>query len=252
MPIGKCDYARILVDDDYDRAVDTVHQFLMHTPIQSDTGITDSELWFSISTLLIVLKFKMEKNYSLCTDDQNYIDRYGIYRITPPEISAKEKAKNHDFFWRLSVELKGLLQACLQRPFFQRKLQRLSLLLRKFCPGISQSDLRIMSEALFESGFSDLSVIAWYEFLVSIDMSNPILPLSRFCALSYQECGSVSTSINRELLAQLHEVTTLTLQSCGITDCIYEESLYAQKESPLMNYILKRIRQKQMREFWRQ
>ena len=233
LPIESCDYARILVDDE---VIDTVLQSLMHA-LQSDAGITDSELWFSISTLLVVLKFKMETNNKVSSSYRFFIDAFGSRRIIPPEISDEKKAEIHDLFWGLSVKLKGLLQGCLQRPFFQRKFQRLLLLLQKFCPDISQSDLKVMSEALFESGFSDLSVIAWYEFFVSVDMANPILPVSRFCILRDQECGSVSASINIELLAQLREVTTLTLQSCGITDYIYEESLYAQKESLLKNYI---------------
>ena len=249
MPIDMFDYARLLVDEDYNEALDTVLQFLM-LALQSDAGITDSDLWFSISTLLIVLKYKMEENQKICSEYQFRVDSYGRNQIIPPEISDEEKSEIHALFWRLSVELKGLLQAFLRRPFFQRKLQRLSLLLCKFCPGISQSDLRIMSEALFESGFSDLSVIAWYEFLVSMDMANPIVQVSRFSELIRQECGSVSASINRELLSQLLEVSILMLQNCGITDHIYEVSLYAQKESPLENYILGCIRRKRIRELF--
>jgi hypothetical protein len=232
MPIEKCDDSRIMVDENYDDALDVVLGFLMNA-LQSDAGITDSELWFSISTLLIVLKKKMEDNNEVCVAFRFFMDS-SARRKLHPEMSIDEKSEIHTLFSSMDSKLKGLLHHCLQRPFFQRKLQRLSSLLRKFCPDISVNDLRIMSEALFESGFSDLSVIAWYEFLVSMDMANPNLHLSRFCALS-----SVSAPINRGLLPQLRKVTTLTLQSCGVPDycCSYDDSL--EKRSLLQECISK-------------
>jgi len=248
MPIQTCDYDRIVVDVNYNDAIEVVFGFLMKA-LESESGITDSELWFAISTLLIALKFKMEENLMICSEyrTSGFDSRY----LFPPVILPEEKAEKHARLWRLSVELRGVLQGCLQRPFFQRKLQKLSVLLRKFCPDISENDLRIMTQAIFESGFSDLPVIAWYELLMSLDLTNPVLSVRRFHALTdtnacSHEGGSVE---NPQLLAELRDSANLMLHSCGITEEIFQiASERFQFKSCLLHFICRCIKKMKERE----
>jgi hypothetical protein len=251
MPIQVCDYSRIVVDVQFNDAIDAVLGFLVHA-LQSETGITDSELWFAISTLLFALTFKMDENQKICSEFRPSGFGSEDYFSTP-DISPEQKAENHAQLWRLSVELRGLLHHCLQRPFFQRKLQKLSVLLRKFCPDISENDLRRMTEALFESGFSDLSVIAWYEFLISLDLTNPSLSVSRFHALTdacSHEGGCVE---NAQILPQLRSVAIQMLQRCGITEEVFpSESVCLHLNSRLLSYILRCIKRMEEEEEERQ
>jgi hypothetical protein len=250
MPIQVCDYSRIVVDVQFNDAIDAVLGFLMHA-LQSESGITDSELWFAISTLLFALTFKMDENQKVCSEFRpSGFD--SDYRF-PPDISPEQKAENHARLWRLSVELRGLLHHCLQRPFFQRKLQKLSVLLRKFCPDISENDLRIMTEALFESGFSDLSVIAWYELLISLDLTNPGLSVSRFHALTDVRSHEGGCVENAQIISQLRSGANLMLQHCRITEEVFpSESVCLHLNSRLLSYILRCIRRMEDEEEERQ
>jgi len=239
MPMNPCDSARIVVDVQFNDAMDAVLGFLMHA-LHSETGLTDSELWFAISTLLFALTFKMEENQKICSEFRP--SGFCSYILIPPDISPEQKAENHSLLLRYSIELKRLLQHCLQRPFFQRKLQRLSSLLCKFCPDISENDLRIMTEALFKSGVSDLSVVAWYESLISLDPTYPVLSVSRFQSLTdacSHEGGCVE---NPQIISQLRSAANLMLQRWGITEEVFpSESVYLHLNSRLLNFVLRCI-----------
>jgi hypothetical protein len=229
MPIREYDYDRILLDKDYDQAIATVLDFLTKA-LQSGSGVSDSDLWFSISVLMIVIKFKMEENYKMCSE---FRYNYRWMELSCPEILSEKKAENHTLFLRLSLELKGFLQHCLlRRPFFQRKLQKLSDLLYYTCPDISGNDLSLMLQILFESGFSDLSVIALYEFLISLDMDNPDKSVNRFDVLTIE---------NPEILTQFWASSILILRTYGI-DKEYERMSESLKfDSYLLHFMLKNL-----------
>jgi hypothetical protein len=236
MPIQVCDYSRIVVDVQINDAIDAVLGFLMQA-LQSESGVTDSELWFAISTLLISVNFKMDEYQRKCSEPRFLGFRSDL---------LAQKDENPELLWKCSVELKRLLHHCLQRQFFQRKLQRLSSLLRKFCPGISENVLRIMTEALFESGFSELSVIAWLDFFISQDHPNPFLSRSRFDALTASSISHEGGCVdNQEIISHLRSGANLMLQRCGITEEVFpSESACLHWNSCFLSFILRKIRRR--------
>jgi hypothetical protein len=250
MPIQVCDYSRIVVDVNFNDAIDAVLGFLMQA-LQSKSGITDSELWFAVSTLQLALTFKMDENEKICSEFRP--SAFCSSFLDPPDISPEQKAENHALLFRYSVELKRLLHHYLQRPFFQRRLQRLSFLLCKFCPDISKNDLRIMTEFLFKSGFSDLPVIAWYELLISLDLSDPDLSVSRFHALTDARSHEGGCVENPQIISQLRSGAIQMLQRCGITEEVFpNESVCLRLNSRFLSFILKIIKRMEREEEERQ